>query len=117
MRGIAREKAELPSQAAPLQADLIVEVLAGLGDSPLERRDAAILALGYCFARRGAELSGLDYAKLGDGDGVLKLRAKTLEVQLPSIVPTSSGLDVPASLFWRRDLNSIYHFDAELVLK
>jgi hypothetical protein len=38
MRGIAREKAELPAQAAPLQAKLIVEILAELGDSPLERR-------------------------------------------------------------------------------
>jgi len=69
MRGIAREKAELPAQAAPLQAKLIVEILAELGDSPLERR-----------ATRPSWRSAIP--ELGGGDGVLKIAAESLEVHL-----------------------------------
>jgi len=69
MRGIAREKAELPAQAAPLQAKLIVEILAELGDSPLERR-----------ATQPSWRSAIP--ELGGGDGVLKIAAESLEVHL-----------------------------------
>lgn len=82
LKGIRREKAEKIAKAAPLRAGLLMEVIAALGDTPLEVRDAALLSLGYAFARRRSELAGLDLDRLGDGDGVLSSDAHALAVTL-----------------------------------
>ncbi|WP_156827343.1 tyrosine-type recombinase/integrase [Hyphomicrobium zavarzinii] len=82
LKGIRREKTEKIAKAAPLRAGLLMEVIAALGDTPLEVRDAALLSLGYAFARRRSELAGLDLDRLGDGDGVLSSDAHALTVTL-----------------------------------
>ena len=82
LKGIRREKAEKIAKAAPLRAGLLMEVIAALGDTPLEIRDAALLSLGYAFARRRSELAGLDLFCLGEGDGVLSSDAHALTVTL-----------------------------------
>ncbi len=82
LKGIQRERAEKIAKAAPLRADLLLEVIAGMGNSPLETRDAALLALGYCFARRRSELAGLDLDRLGEGDGILSSDARCLAITL-----------------------------------
>lgn len=82
LKGIRREKAEKIAKAAPLRAGLLLEVIAALGDTPLEVRDAALLSLGYVFARRRSELAGLDLDRLGDGDGALSSDAHALTVTL-----------------------------------
>lgn len=82
LKGIRREKAEKIAKAEPLRAGLLMEVIAALGDTPLEIRDAALLSLGYAFARRRSELAGLDLDCLGEGDGVLSSDAHALTVTL-----------------------------------
>ena len=82
LKGIRRERAEKIVKAAPLRADLLLAVIAGMGNSPLESRDAALLALGYCFARRRSELAGLDLDRLGEGDGILSSDARSLSITL-----------------------------------
>jgi integrase len=82
LRGIARMTMDAPRQAQPLRAATVADILARLGTSPRERRDAAVLALGYCFARRRSELSGLDLEQPGQGTGVLKLGGAHLEIRL-----------------------------------
>ena len=49
---------------------------------PIACRDGAVLALGYIFGRRRAELVGLDLERLGDGDGILRRNVQALEVSL-----------------------------------
>jgi integrase len=82
LKGIARKKADLPRQAAPLRAETVAAILANLDKTPLDLRDGALIALGYCFARRRSELAGLDYQRLGSGDGVLIVTSKHLIVHL-----------------------------------
>jgi integrase len=61
---------------------MLIEVIGALGNSPLEVRDAALLALGYCFARRRSELTGLDLDHLGAGDGILTSDARAITITL-----------------------------------
>ena len=83
LRGIARAKAELASQAEPLKAALILDVIDGLDPAcPIACRDAAALALGYIFGRRRSELVGLDLDRLGAGDGVLRRDVHALGIVL-----------------------------------
>ena len=82
MKGIRRERAEKIAKAEPLRADMLIEVIAALGTKPLEVRDAALLALGYCFARRRSELTGLDLDRLGCGDGILTSDVQALTITL-----------------------------------
>ena len=81
-QGLRRKRPEAQIQAAPLRADVLVEVISSLGSSPIEARDAALLALGYIFARRRSELAGLDLGTLGTGDGYLTRDARHLTVTL-----------------------------------
>ena len=82
LRGAGRSKGHHQKQAAPMRGPLIADLLDHLRSSPRELRDAALLALGYCFARRRAELAALDYGQLGDGDGWLVLTDRTIELHL-----------------------------------
>jgi site-specific recombinase XerD len=90
LRGLANEQPRLPKQAEPIRAAEILELLQAADDAPISRRDAALFALGYMFALRRSELVALDLDKLGDGQGVLRITAKTLEVTFAR-TKTSSG--------------------------
>lgn len=59
-RGIARTVGTPPHPKAPLTADLLAEILAGIPDTRAGRRDRALLLLGYAGALRRSELVGLD---------------------------------------------------------
>jgi integrase len=50
--------------------------------APVERRDAALVALLFAAALRRSELAGLDYARPGGGDGYLQLTAEAIEIVL-----------------------------------
>ncbi|MBY0226526.1 MAG: tyrosine-type recombinase/integrase [Hyphomicrobium sp.] len=82
LRGIARTTTSAPRQAAPLGPDLLLSILATLGNSPRDVRDGAILALGYCFGCRRSELTGLDLEEIGEGTGALRLGPTRLEIRL-----------------------------------
>lgn len=112
LKGAVRAQQRRPSQAKPLRGSTVAALLAacarrsghtkvrpsGTSESgPIDgltasndyisldrrdRRDAALLALGYCFARRRSELAGLDYMSLGSGTGVLALTPTHVELRL-----------------------------------
>ena len=62
-----------PAGVRPLLSKQVRALLRDLGDGPAERRDAALLALGVASGFRRSELSGLDWARRGDGSGVIEL--------------------------------------------
>lgn len=82
LRGIARENARPPQQAQALRATDIANLLAKLTPAAIDQRDGALLALGFMFAARASELSGLDYQTLGDGDGFVALMPDRISMTL-----------------------------------
>ncbi|MEO8422265.1 MAG: tyrosine-type recombinase/integrase [Hyphomicrobium sp.] len=80
LRGLANAIPRLPKQAEPIRAAEVLELLQAADGTAIGRRDAALFALGYMFALRRSELVALDLDVLGDGEGVLRITAKTIEV-------------------------------------
>jgi site-specific recombinase XerC len=90
LRGLSNAAPRLPKQAEPIRAAEILELLQAADPSPIDRRDAALFAIGYVFALRRSELVTLDLEKQGTGEGVLRITAKTIEVTFAKS-KTSSG--------------------------
>ena len=82
MKGNRKTYSTPQAQAEALKPAIVRGILATLGDSPLERRDAALAALLFAGALRRSELAGLDYAQPGDGDGYLRLGSEAVEIIL-----------------------------------
>ncbi len=82
LRGAGRVSGQQQRQVAPLRSAMVADILTQLGTSPRDLRDGAVIALGYCFARRRSELAGLDHERLGGGDGWLTSADRTLEIHL-----------------------------------
>jgi site-specific recombinase XerC len=86
MRGARRAALQEQRQAAPLRPAVLGDVLTGLGDSDLDRRDAAMLATLYMLALRRSELVEIDYEVRGDGEdrglAVLRMTDHGLELEL-----------------------------------
>jgi site-specific recombinase XerD len=83
LRGITRTSNRLQRQAEPIRAaDAMTMITVADNANAMELRDAAVVAVGYLFALRRSELAGLDWGRHGDGEGVLRLTAKTLELTL-----------------------------------
>jgi site-specific recombinase XerD len=80
LRGLSNVPPRLPKQAEPIRAHEVLELLQAAGADAIDRRDAALFALGYVFALRRSELVALDLNKQGAGEGVLRITAKTIEV-------------------------------------
>jgi integrase len=72
------------AQAEAFKPETVRGILAELkaSDGPLDRRDAALVALLFAAALRRSELAGLDYAAAGKGDGYLQLTEKAVEIVL-----------------------------------
>jgi integrase len=84
-KGISNTKAktEAVRKARPLLAEDLRALIQGLRpEIPAEARDAALLALGWAAALRRSELVGLDWQKLGDGAGFLRIDERGLVVTL-----------------------------------
>lgn len=64
MRGIKRTKGTAQREAQALQRDDLFAVLAKTGDRPIDRRDRALLLIGFAGAFRRSELVGLNAADL-----------------------------------------------------
>jgi integrase len=82
MKGIRTKYAAPQVQAEALKPAMVRSILATLGDGPLDRRDAALIALLFAGALRRSEIAGLDYAKGGRGDGYLQLTDQAVEIVL-----------------------------------
>ena len=72
MRGAARAAAA-PRRVRPLMSKQVRALLKDLDDGAADRRDAALLALGVASGCRRSELAGLDWARRGDGTGMIEL--------------------------------------------
>jgi site-specific recombinase XerC len=82
MKGIRKTYAAPQAQAEALKPTMVRGILATLDDTPLDRRDAALIALLFAGALRRSEISGLDYAAAGKGDGYLTLTDEAVEIVL-----------------------------------
>jgi integrase len=81
MRGAARS-ASVPRRVRPLLAKQVRALLQDLGDGAVDRRDAALLALGVASGCRRSELSGLDWAKRGAGTGAIEMTPEGATITL-----------------------------------
>jgi integrase len=82
LKGIRKEYAAPQAQAAALKPAMVRGILATLGDTPLDRRDAALVTLLFAGALRRSEMCGLDWQKPGTGDGYLTLSDEAVEIVL-----------------------------------
>lgn len=69
LRGIRREIGAPAKGARPLELDELRQVVGICPDTPLGRRDRALLLLGFAGAFRRSEVAGLDWTQDGDGTG------------------------------------------------
>jgi integrase len=81
LAGARREAVREQRQAAPLRPSILGDVLANLGDSDIDRRDAAMLATLYMLALRRSELVEIDYETRGDGLAVLRKTDHGVELE------------------------------------
>lgn len=83
LRGIQRVGGADQEQVKALRGDIIVSVIERLDlADPMACRDAALLSLGYMFARRRSELVALDWKRRGAGDGHIDIDAHQATVVL-----------------------------------
>jgi integrase len=82
LAGARREALREQRQAAPLRPAVLGDVLASLGESDLDRRDAAMLAVLYMLALRRSELVEIDYETRSEGLAVLRKTDHGLELEL-----------------------------------
>ena len=82
-KGIRNETSRAQRQARPLAADELRSLIAGMGSVRLaDKRDGALIALGWAGALRRSELTGLDWQEPGTGNGTLSLDERGLVVTL-----------------------------------
>lgn len=122
-RGISRTKArtEVKRKARPLMGRDLQKLLDGLDPTNLlDVRDGAMLALGWAGALRRSELVGLDWEKVGEGRGCLRIEERveqrgTEQVLVRGLVITLAqskasqdeavnivvtGDDMPTAMMW-----------------
>ena len=113
LKGIRRTIGTAPNEKAPLVAADIREMVAGLPDRLIGKRDRALLLLGFAGAFRRSELVGLNVEDLTfgeDGLVVLLRRSKTdqeaqgRKIGIPAL-PTSDACPVRAVRAWLQASN------------
>ena len=82
-KGIRNEAAHTQRQARPLTASDLRSLLEGIGSTRLpDKRDSALIALGWAAALRRSELVGLDWHEPGTGSGTVTLDERGIVVTL-----------------------------------
>lgn len=72
MQGLRRVKGTAPAPKAALRTDHLRRMVAGLGDAAVERRDRALLLVGFSTGMRRSEIVGLDIGDLSfEPEGVV----------------------------------------------
>ena len=80
--GIRREHVRPQRQAEPLKQQLLDDILGSCGATAAEQRGAALLALLFVFALRASEVVALDWMRVGDGRGWLRIDDDVVEIGL-----------------------------------
>lgn len=95
LRGIRRELGVAPRKKAPLPSKDLRTLVMGLGSTPRELRDKALLLLGFCTGCRRSELVGLDVEDVifRDEGMLVSLRhSKTDQERAGRVVPVEYGV-------------------------
>ncbi|MEQ8822965.1 MAG: tyrosine-type recombinase/integrase [Filomicrobium sp.] len=82
MAGVVRQKGAHQKQAEPLRGLDVLEIVEACEATPRGKRDAALFALGYVFGLRRSELVALTWQQPGEGDGFVRITAKTIELTM-----------------------------------
>jgi site-specific recombinase XerD len=80
--GIRREHVRPQRQAEPLRQKLLDDILACCATTAAEQRGAALLALLFVFALRASEVVALDWMRVGEGRGWLRIDDEVVEIGL-----------------------------------
>jgi site-specific recombinase XerD len=80
--GIRREHVRPQRQAEPLKRELLDAILGSCGSTAAEQRGAALLAMLFVFALRACEVVALDWMRIGEGRGWLRMGEDALEIGL-----------------------------------
>jgi integrase len=95
LRGIRRELGVAPSKKAALPSKDLRTLVMGLGPTPRDLRDRALLLLGFCTGCRRSELVGLDVEDVifrDEGILVRLRRSKTDQERAGRVVPVEYGV-------------------------
>jgi len=82
LAGISRQAGSHQRQVEPVRGPDVLNIIEACEHTPKGKRDAALFALGYVFALRRSELVALDFGKIGDGNGFVKITATAIELTL-----------------------------------
>ncbi len=91
LRGIRREIGAPPRQARPLEIEELRQVVAACPDTPIGRRDKALLLISFAGALRRSELAGLDWSTDGDGSGYVEFVPEGVRVILKRSKTNQTG--------------------------
>lgn len=105
-RGISRVKArtEIVHKAKPVLGSDLSAMLDGLGDGPIDKRDRALLSVGWAGALRRSELVGLDWMTPEDGQGFVTVDAEAVRITLLS--SKASQTDAETVVIPRADMQT-----------
>ena len=111
--GINRTKAktDVPRRATPIMGEQLFRMLRSFDPArPADARDGATLALGWSGAMRRSELVCLDWERLGDGLGFVRVDARGVEITLMTSKASQKAAtviaipfaDMPAAAQWMK---------------
>ena len=109
--GINRTKAktDVPRRATPILGEQLFRMLRSFdAERPADARDGAMLALGWSGAMRRSELVCLDWERLGDGLGFVRVDERGVEITLMTSKASQEAAtviaipfaDMPAAAQW-----------------
>lgn len=83
-RGISRVKAksDVVRKARPVLGSDLSTMLDSFGQKPIDIRDRALLSIGWAGALRRSELVGLDWQRLGSGQGFVSVDDEAVTITL-----------------------------------
>lgn len=96
--GIRKEHGRPPRQKEPAVTDVIAKLVAPLGESLIDRRDRALVLIGFAGAMRRSELAALDardITETADGLRIAVNRSKTDQESSGAIVGIAYGSKRP----------------------
>jgi integrase len=87
----------------PLHGAEVLDIITRIGAKPIDRRDAALLALGYVAGLRRSEIVGLDFERHGEGDAVVRITARDIGIEF---IRSKNGSGDGESVVVPRDNNA-----------